>query len=141
MKKVTLLAVGSLVLICAVVCAGFAADPSDFPIKAKSYSGIPYVSGGIGLDEREALTRMSPDYNLKLSFAVTSGNYLGDVPIVIRDAGGKVVLEAVSEGPWFLTKLPPGKYNVTAKLMGQIQQRSVQVSAGGQSQLSFFWKG
>lgn len=141
MKKNTLAAASILVLVCAVVCAGFAADPSDLPIKAKSYGGIPYVSGGVGLDEREALTHMSPHYNLKLTFAVTSGNYLGDVDIVIRDAGGKVVLESVSEGPWFLTKLPAGKYSVTVKVMGQTQQHSVQVSARGQSQLNFFWKG
>jgi hypothetical protein len=141
MKKNTSVAVTILVLVCAVVCAGFAADPSNGPIKAKSYSGIPYVSGGIGLDEREALTSMSADYNLKLSFAVTSGDYLGDVDIVIRAAGGTVVLEAVSEGPWFFTKLPAGKYNVTVKVMGQSQQRSVQVSAKSRSQLHFFWKG
>jgi hypothetical protein len=141
MKKHALVAASILVLLCAVVCAGFEADPSDSAIKAKSYGGIPYVSGGVGLDEREALTRMSPDYNLKMSFAVTSGNYLGDVDIIIRDGGGKVVLEAVSEGPWFFSKLPAGKYTVTVKAMGQTQQHSVQVSAKGQSQLNLFWKG
>ena len=65
----------------------FAQAPDSFPIQPKHYGNIPYLSGGVGLDEREALNQMSRDYDLKLSFAVTGGNYLGDVAVEVRDAG------------------------------------------------------
>jgi hypothetical protein len=130
----------SLVVVCVWASALFAQQPESFPIQPKHYGNVPYLSGGVGLDEREALNQMARDYDLKLSFAVSGGNYLGDIAVEIRDAGGRMVLEAVSEGPWFFTKLPSGRYTVLVKVMGKTQQKTVQVSGRGQTVLNFFWK-
>jgi hypothetical protein len=92
------------------------------------------------LDEREVLNQTGRDYNLKLSFALTSRNYLGDVAVEIRDSADRVALEAISEGPWFFAKLPPGRYTVVVKCNENTQQKAVQVSKMGQSVLNFFWK-
>ena len=129
-----------LVFVCVWATAVLAQAPESFPIEPKHYGSIPYLSGGVGLDEREDLSRMTRDYNLKLSFAVTGGDYLGDVAVEVRDAGGRMVLEAVSEGPWFFAKLPPGRYTVVVRATGKSQQKTVQLSGRGQTVLNLFWK-
>jgi hypothetical protein len=129
----------TLMVVCVWATATYAQGPESFPIHPKYYGGVPYLSGGVGLDEREALNQMGKDYNLKLSFAVTSGNYLGDVAVEIRESAGRVALEAVSEGPWFFSKLPPGRYTVVVRYNEKTQQTAVQVSGKGQSVLNFYW--
>src|SRR5713101_6398990 len=83
-------------------------------------AGIPHLSGGIGLDEREALRFLAKEYNLQLSFALKKGNYLSDIEVLIADDRGTTVLAAVSQGPWFFTKLPAGTYRIRAKTLGNL---------------------
>ena len=40
---------------------------------------IPWVSGGVGINEREYLQKMASEFNLKLEFAASDGSYLADV--------------------------------------------------------------
>lgn len=101
-----------------------------------SPEGIPYVSGGVGTDEREALKALAGQYNLKIEFAATQGNYLGDIRVTLR---GPVSLDAVSEGPWFLAKVPPGSYSVTAASEGASKTMSVTVGPDIQKTLVFRW--
>jgi len=108
-------------------------------LEARSGRGTPYLSGGIGLDERDALRSRATDYNLMLSFAEKAGNYLSDVEVVMKDAQGNTVLAAVSAGPWFFAKLPPVRYTVLATTMGKTNQQGVHVKATGQPQLYFYW--
>lgn len=98
---------------------------------------VAYVSGGIGLDERETLDSMSQDYNLKLIFAVPTGHYLSNVKVRITDNSGSTVLEAISEGPWFFAKLPPGTYRVSVRTPEQSQEQVTRVSSAGQTRLAF----
>jgi len=132
--------VTSLIVVCVWATATYAQAPESFPVQPKHYGSVPYLSGGVGLDEREVLNQTGRDYNLKLSFALTSRNYLGDVAVEIRDSADRVALEAISEGPWFFAKLPPGRYTVVVKCNENTQQKAVQVSKMGQSVLNFFWK-
>jgi hypothetical protein len=132
--------VAVLVVVCAWATVSSAQPSGSFPMQPKHSGSVSYISGGIGLDEREALSQIGRDYDLKLSFAVTSGNYLGDIAVEIRDASGRTLLEAASEGPWFFAKLPPGRYTVTVTVMGQTQRKSVQVAGRGQTVVNFFWK-
>ena len=78
---------------------------------------MQYVSGGIGLDESEALKAAAKDYPLALTFAAQVGgkaDYVADVTVAIHDGQGKPVLRATSEGPYMLVKLPAGDYKVSA---------------------------
>lgn len=104
-----------------------------------SAAGVPYLSGGVGLEERQRLEQSTGDYNLKLVFAATAGAYLGDVHVVIRGPRG-VALDATSTGPWFFAKLPPGKYRVSATANGRTQTKSVSVG-GKQSRAAFYFPG
>ena len=108
-------------------------------IQPQTYQGISYLSGGIGEEERDALRQMDREYNVKLIFAAKDGVYVSNVNVTIEDGSGKKVLEAVSDGPWFYAKLPPGKYNVMAQVRGQTHKRVVEVGQQKQAQLQFSW--
>jgi hypothetical protein len=108
-------------------------------LEAKSERGVPYLSGGIGLDERDALRATAKDYNLMLNFAAKEGNYLSDVEVVITDTTGNTVLETVSEGPWLFVRLPTGRYTVRATTIGKTSEQGANIRATGQTQLYFYW--
>lgn len=107
-------------------------------VQHQSEAGIPYASGGVGEDERNALAAATAGYSLKLVFAEKgSGHYLSDVRVAIKGSKGKDILEAVSDGPWFLAKLPPGSYQVTAAFGEQRQTRSVIIGKQRQKTVAF----
>lgn len=114
--------------------------PPGGSMQVQTHQGIRFASGGIGLSGREELRALSPQFNLRLMFAMQgSGNYLAGAQVRILDARGAVVLDAVSEGPYFLAQLPPGSYTVEASMLDQIQRRSARIGQG-QSQLNFYWR-
>lgn len=137
---------GLITLSCATLCGlglvslSFAAELSPSQSLAmETYKGIPYVSGGIGVDERATLRARGKEDNLKLTFALEDGHYLGDAAVLITDATGHKVLEALSQGPWFLAKLPAGTYTVRATALGKTFLQVVQVPVRGQKQVHFAW--
>jgi hypothetical protein len=88
----------------------------------KSEKGAPYMSGGIGVEERNEMRRAVEEYNLGLSFAGKSRHYVTDVDVVISDDKGQQVLNASNTGPWFYVQLPPGKYIVKATYNGKVRE-------------------
>ena len=114
--------------------------PPGGSLQVRDYQGIRYVSGGIGLSGREELSALSPQFNLRLMFAIHgAGSYLADVGVRILGSGGAVVLDAKSEGPHFLAQLPPGRYTVEVNARDQTQRQPAQVGAR-QTRLNFFWR-
>jgi hypothetical protein len=101
---------------------------------------VPYLTGGVGQDERVCLQPMEKDYNLKLVFALRSGQYLASPMITIQDKNGKDILHMRSDGPWFLTKLPAGEYKVIVSRDGhRTEIEHVKVGQGLQT-AEFLWK-
>ena len=82
---------------------------------------------------------MERDFNLKLVFANTSGAYVSDVKVTIVDASGHVVLDATSEGPLLMAKLPAGGYRVDATFGGHQESRKVTVAANKLITVDFRW--
>ena len=111
-----------LLLIAGGAANQVAAEENVLPIEQREYQGIPYVSGGIGFEEREQLNAIGKNYNLKLVFAGKDGKWVSDINVEISDSSGKKVLNAASEGPWFFSKLPPGKYTVTVTMMEKMRK-------------------
>lgn len=105
------------------------------PLEVETSQGIRYVSGGVGVGEREALRAMDHDFNVQLIFATPRGDYLANVGVVIQDSTGNTVLDVVSQGPWLYAQLPAGTYTVTAQLDGQSAQRVVHVSPAHQTDI------
>ncbi len=104
---------------------------------------VQYVSGGIGLDESEAMKAAAKDYPLALTFAAQrdgKADYVANVAVTISDAQGKSVLQTTAEGPYMLVKLPAGNYKISATYNGQAQQREVSVQNTGTARAVFEWK-
>jgi len=101
--------------------------------------GLPYVSGGVGEESQQRLSARAGEFNLKLVFAMKSGAYLSNVRVAIADAKGKALLDATSEGPWFLTKLPLGNYQVVASYAGKAFERSIAIDAAALRTVDFRW--
>lgn len=91
---------------------------------------VSFVSGGIGLDSQERLKAREKEFNLKLVFTLTEGNYLSDVEVKLADTKGKTLVEHVADGPFFLAKLPAGSYEVSATYAGKTQTRKVKLGTG-----------
>ena len=116
------------------------ADATERILQVKSFGNIPYVSGGVGSEERARLNAMSHDENLRLSFALPDGEYLGGAEVKIEDNKSQEILEAEADGPLFFAKLPAGKYTVQATTMGRTLTRTVNISAREQTPIYFVWK-
>jgi len=140
MKKIMIGTVTCFLFAAGPVFAGSSTGLSHFQPQVKRSEGIPYVSGGFGVEERESLREMSKQDNLELSFALLNKDYLDGAKVVIKDNNGKDILEAVSDGPLFFAELPKGTYTVEATAMGQTEEQIAHVPSKGQAQLYFAWK-
>lgn len=107
--------------------------------EVREQSGITYVTGGVGLDEREALMALGTEFSLALTFAGTAGEYLGAVEVRILSPAGPPVLEVTSDGPLLYVALPPGAYRVQATFGGVTLERPASVAPGRQTRLDLFW--
>ncbi len=109
-------------------------------IQPQTQGDVTFVTGGVGIDERNELDATRANYNLSLQFSVQgSGNYLSDVNIRITDLKGNVFLETVSNGPKLFAKLPSGRYIVTVDLNGETYHKTVSVRGKQNTSLSFTW--
>lgn len=100
---------------------------------------VEYVSGGVGLDESTALKRAASHWPLALRFTGPTADYLSGVHVSIGGAGDTATLDAESNGPYMLVKLPPGRYTVHARYKDQEQTRTVTVSSHPGAHADFHW--
>jgi hypothetical protein len=118
--------------------AAFAQDGLP-PVRTSG--SISYITGGIGLDESTAIKAAEKDFALSLTFAATKrGEYLSDVKVSIKDKAGKTVLEAVSDGPMLLARLPAGVYKVSAEHDGNALAKTVRIEPKGVTRAVFVWQ-
>lgn len=101
--------------------------------------GVSYVSGGVGTTSIDRLAALAKDFNLKLVFALKSGDYVSDVRVTIANAAGKTLVDATSDGPWFMAKLPAGSYHVVATYAGKAEKRAIAVGAEKIRTVDFRW--
>ena len=100
---------------------------------------VSYVSGGVGTDSIDRLSSLARDFNLKLVFALKSGDFVSGVKVTIANTAGKMLLDTTSEGPWFLTRLPAGSYQIVATLGGKAEKRTIAVGAEKLKTVDFRW--
>ena len=104
--------------------------------QARTQGSIDYLTGGVGKDEADALKQASSDYSLTLELASsgptpegrTTGAYVADAAVVIRDAQGREVLNTRTDGPLLLARLPAGKYSVSAEWNGVRKRANIDLS-------------
>lgn len=114
-----------------------AANAADAVVQ--NMGNVAYVSGGVGDESIEKLNSLRNEFNLKLVFALKSGAYLSDVHTVIADTKGRTLLDTTSDGPWLMTRLPAGSYQVVASSAGVTKKRQVSVTANAMKTVDFRW--
>jgi hypothetical protein len=102
---------------------------------------VSYVSGGVGTASTDRLSSLAKDFNLKLVFALKSGDYVSGVDVTIADAAGKTVVNTKAEGPWFLARLPAGSFKIAATFDGKTESRTIAVGAEKMKTVDFRWAG
>jgi hypothetical protein len=113
-----------------------------FQIQPQTQGNITYVSGGIADDWQRLMESQRGQYNLHLIFAQTgTGAFFANLPVQITDARGQTVLNAVSQGPMFWARMPPGTYRVSATESGRTITKTAYVPARGAANLDFRWSG
>lgn len=126
---------GIVLSLVAALCLPLYGIASD--LLPERQNGIQFLSGGIGVEERNAMQAESKVYNLKLSFSLKDGAYIADVKVAI-DSGKKPLVRTNSDGPLFYAKLPPGKYSIAVSYQGKTQTRTVDVGKSS-TNLFFHW--
>ena len=111
-----------------------------FGITTAAAQNVKFVSGGVSDDSAERMAALGKEFNLKLLFAAKDGHYLADVAVSISDAGNRKILDTISEGPFLLAQLPPGKYAISATYAGAAQTRNTTIAATGRRELIFRWE-
>ena len=99
-----------------------ARDRESGLISSKTGQGYAFMSGGVGIEERNLMQRKAGAYDLDLSFADKQGHYLSDVSIVIDDVNGTQLVNSTATGPFFYIDLPTGKYDVKASFDNQTEE-------------------
>ena len=142
-KRIERCTVAAVMALGSLAVAGILTTAQAALPAVKHQGSVQYVSGGIGLDESEALKAAAKDYPLALTFAAQrdgKADYVANVAVSIQDAHGKQVLKAESEGPYMLVKLPAGSHKVSATFNGKAQDREVTVQNSGTARAVFEWK-
>lgn len=107
--------------------------------EVKTFVDVEYVSGGISIEEEQALAEMTKDFTLKVVTALSCGDYLNKINLLILDDADGVVLETVTNGPILYANLPDGKYTVVASAFGEQYKKPLTVKTGRQKQLVYYW--
>ena len=111
----------------------------QFLEKHRTDRGVEFISGGVGISERNVMEGLEKDYNLKLIFAKINGKYLSCIKVLIQDPSGDILLETTTEGPWLLAKLPVGAFKITAICEGRSKSRAVMIGLDA-VKMFFHWK-
>ncbi len=114
-------------------------DVNSLP-EVKTQKGVNYLSGGVGQDETQAVESAAKDYSLMLTFAIQkTGDYLANVNVKIEDKSGKLVLDAVADGPMLLVQLPPGQYKISAVSNDRQVIKTVHISGNRTTRETLYW--
>lgn len=108
----------------------------------KTQSGVSYLSGGIGRDEARAVEAAAPKWPAVLEFVAKDKKedaFLANVSVRITDPAHHTVLATVSDGPFVLARLQPGRYRVEATVDGKTLTRAMNVAATGSTREVFVW--
>ncbi len=107
---------------------------------AFAQNSATFVCGGVGDADQKAIKAQASQHHLMLTFALSTGAYLADVDVQIRDSNGKEVLATRCNGPIMLVDLPSaGTWNVTAQSNGRTLQKQIRAGSGKPAQATFTW--
>ena len=103
----------------------------------RTAQNLRFVAGGVGLDESEQIKALANGFSLTVVVAATSGAYLADTQVSIRNAEGQSVLDTHLASPYLLVELAAGRYDVEAVHNGIRQQRRILVGNNSRARVVF----
>jgi hypothetical protein len=103
---------------------------------------MTWLSGGKDRGEAQAIERKAKDFPLEVVFVEKTGkrerHLLAEMPVRITDAEGQVVFDGSSAGPYFLARLPKGRYTVSTRWDAFASSRAVKIGETRQ-RVVFAW--
>lgn len=114
------------------------ATDDDMPAPMKQ-GDIAYITGGVGLEEKEAMEKVAKDYNLHISIAAKSGHYTLADSVIIKGKEGETVLNIKGADPLLYVKLPAGDYKLEVTSEKKTQTGKVTITEGKPTVLHFAW--
>jgi hypothetical protein len=108
----------------------------------QSQGQIEFLSGGIGKEQSDAILGEGRSWPLMLELAqgdAPDAAYISDVQVTIKDRSGNTVLDTVTEGPYLLVRLPPGKYAIEASYESITRHRDVTIAKEGNRKITLLW--
>ena len=100
----------------------------------------PYLNGGIGKDEIDAMRQVAKDYPLRMTIAQGANNEFTMADVSILDTSGNPVFELPNAGPLLYVALPEGRYTVIARNQGVTKTQRVTLKATSGSDVVFDWR-
>lgn len=133
-------ALAALAAAAALVGGGTAWAAPLPPVRTEG--AVSYVSGGVSKDSTAAFEAAAKQWPAMLEFAVRDhpvDSYLANVKVRVLDGQGRAVLRTVSDGPFLLARLAPGRYDVMATFGGKTLDGTLHVKAGEHARQVFVW--
>ena len=115
---------------------------ADLP-EIESRSNLSCMMGGVGQDESQAMREEARKWPLAIEFSERLGKsdaWISGAQLTIANKSGKIIFDEPCNGPMFLAKLAPGKYQLTASYQGVIKKKTIEIQEGKPVKESFNWQ-
>lgn len=120
------------VAVAGLLFASGVAAQTYFPPQERTQGSVSFMTGGVSVDEADAMRAASAHYPLTLELAAAAGGprdeYISNARVDIRDSKGAPVLDTRTDGPFLLARLPPGSYTVDVEWNGAHKRQTVEIS-------------
>lgn len=106
--------------------------PEGAPTVQHGASGIDYLNGGGGSEDRSAMAARSREFPFKVVLSDGTGEYIVAEKLSLVTPKGEM-LAVKDAGPIVMAKLPPGPYTLEVTYKGKTERRAVRVQSGAQT--------
>jgi hypothetical protein len=97
-----------------------------------SPDGTDYLNGGVGDEQRAAMTARQREFPFKVVMSGAGGEFVVADSLSVSTPQGEL-LAIRDAGPIVMIKLQPGQYTLEATWKGKTERRSVRLAASAQT--------
>lgn len=108
----------------------------------ESRSNLSCMMGGIGQSESESMRVEARNWPLAIEFSEHLGKsdvWISGTQLTIVNAKGATIFDEPCNGPMFLARLAPGKYQLIASYQGISKKKTIEIQEGKSLKESFNW--
>ena len=110
----------------------------------ESRSNLSCMMGGVGLEESQSMREEAKKWPLAVEFSEhmdKTDAWISGARLTIINKSGKIIFDEPCNGPMFLAKLAPGKYQLIASYQGVSKKKAIDIQEGKSLKESFNWQG